>query len=719
MAGSRSSTRAPRSHRRTSGGATPHDNHRSLRDPDVTSTTDAAGDPYAESRSTTEGRVYTVSGGDWDAFAAEAAELAEGSLVVNMGPQHPSTHGVLRLILQLEGETVTDTRCGIGYLHTGIEKNLEFRTWTQGVTFVTRMDYLSPFFNETAYCMGVERLLGITDEVPERARLIRILMMELNRISSHLVCIATGGMEIGALTVMTIGFRERELVLDLFELITGLRMNHAYVRPGGVANDLPADGIEKIRDFHTLMSKRVFDYVKLCNENPIFKGRLVDVGYPRPGRLHGARDHRSRSSGRPACHGTSARPSPTSGTTSSTSTFPPGTPATPTDGSASDSTRWCESLRIVEQVVDRLEEAGPGPVMVDDPKIAWPAQLSIGSDGQGNSRAHINKIMNESMEALIHHFKLVTEGFSVPAGQVYSAVESPRGELGVVHGQRWGNQAVPRPLSRPVVHQPASGRCHVRGRSDRRRHRRRRLDRPRHGRRRPLIPIHELPRGHPWPSLRTPGRRCARCSIAYPRKRSALMPLLHLVQADDGHISPEGLRLVAELIELSEAEVTAVSTFYTMYLKRESGRVRVGVCINSLCAVLGGDEIWEALVDHCGVGSNQTTDDGAVTLERIECQAACTHAPVMTANWEFLDDMTVEKAKQVVDDARAGRPISSTRGPVVRSFPDAERTIAAVDDQLTADGDHRDDRMLAGLRLARENGDADRSDAMQRRAAER
>ena len=240
---------------------------------------DTDADPYAESRATTEGRVYTVSGGDWDAFAAEAAEMAEGSLVVNMGPQHPSTHGVLRLILQIEGETVTDTRCGVGYLHTGIEKNLEFRTWTQGVTFVTRMDYLSPFYNETAYCMGVERLLGITDEIPERARLIRILMMELNRISSHLVAIATGGMEIGALTVMTIGFRERELVLDLFELITGLRLNHAYIRPGGVANDLPVDGIEKIRDFHTLMSKRVFDYIKLCNENPIFKGRLVDVGY--------------------------------------------------------------------------------------------------------------------------------------------------------------------------------------------------------------------------------------------------------------------------------------------------------------------------------------------------------------------------------------------------------------------------------------------------------
>jgi NADH-quinone oxidoreductase subunit D len=407
--------------------------------PGATATDTPSGDPYAQSRQTTEGRVYTVGGGDWDTFAAEAAELADGSLVVNMGPQHPSTHGVLRLILQLEGETVTDTRCGIGYLHTGIEKNLEFRNWTQGVTFVTRMDYLSPFYNEAAYCMGVERLLGITDEVPERARLIRILMMELNRISSHLVCIATGGMEIGALTVMTIGFRERELVLDLFEHITGLRMNHAYIRPGGLANDLPADGLQTVRDFHTLMSKRVHDYVKLCNENPIFKARLVDVGYlDLAGCMAlGITGPILRSTGLPW----DLRKSE---------------PYLGYDEFDFEVATWdtcdaygrfrirleemVQSLHIIDQLIERLDDAGPGPVMVNDPKIAMPSQLSIGYDGQGNSRAHISKIMNESMEALIHHFKLVTEGFAVPAGQVYTAVESPRGELGVVMASDGGTR---------------------------------------------------------------------------------------------------------------------------------------------------------------------------------------------------------------------------------------------------------------------------------------
>src|SRR5246500_290825 len=193
--------------------------------------------------------VLVVGGQDWEEIIEAARNVDPGErIVVNMGPQHPSTHGVLRLILEIEGETVTQARCGIGYLHTGIEKNLEYRYWTQGVTFVTRMDYLAPFFNEAAYCLGVEKLLGVTEQIPQRATYIRVLLMELQRISSHLVWLATGGMEIGALSAMLYGFREREVILDLFELITGLRMNHAFIRPGGVAQDLPSDAVPKIRE---------------------------------------------------------------------------------------------------------------------------------------------------------------------------------------------------------------------------------------------------------------------------------------------------------------------------------------------------------------------------------------------------------------------------------------------------------------------------------------
>jgi len=164
-------------------------------------------DPYASSRETTEGTVFSVTGGDWDSLVTEIGQAKEERVVVNMGPQHPSTHGVLRLVLELEGETVTEVRCGIGYLHTGIEKNTEYRSWTQGVTFVTRMDYLSPIFNETAYCLGVEKLLGI--EAPERANQIRVMMMEFNRISSHMVALGTGALELGALSPMIFCFRER------------------------------------------------------------------------------------------------------------------------------------------------------------------------------------------------------------------------------------------------------------------------------------------------------------------------------------------------------------------------------------------------------------------------------------------------------------------------------------------------------------------------------
>ncbi|MFE3202934.1 NADH-quinone oxidoreductase subunit D [Embleya sp. NPDC055664] len=380
----------------------------------------------AYARETTEGRVYTVTGSDWDEVVQAAAD-AEERIVVNMGPQHPSTHGVLRLILEIDGESVTEARCGIGYLHTGIEKNLEFRTWTQGVTFVTRMDYLMPLHNETAYCLAVEKLLGITDQVPERAQVIRVLLMELNRISSHMVCLATGGMEIGALTVMTFGFRDRELILDVFEMITGLRMNHAYIRPGGLAQDLPPGAVDKIRELVNILPGRIHEYELLLNDNAIFKGRTQGIGYlDLAGCMAlGLTGPVLRSTGLP--HDL-RKTQPYCGYENYEFDVA-------TADSCDSWGRYLirieemkQSLRIVEQCLDRL---APGPVMVADKKIAWPAQLALGTDGLGNSPAHIKNIMGTSMESLIHHFKLVTEGFRVPPGQVYSAIESPRGELGV------------------------------------------------------------------------------------------------------------------------------------------------------------------------------------------------------------------------------------------------------------------------------------------------
>ena len=383
-------------------------------------------DTYSPNYETTEGRVHTVMGQDWDSVLG-AAEGEYERIVVNMGPQHPSTHGVLRLILELEGESVTEARCGIGYLHTGIEKNLEYRTWTQGVTFVTRMDYLSPFFNETAYCLGVEKLLGITDQIPERAQIIRVMMMELNRVSSHLVALATGGMELGALTAMIFGFRERESVLDLFELVTGLRMNSAYIRPGGVAQDLPAGAEQQIRDTIMALPRRMKDTADMLVDNSIWLARTQGIGkLDLAGCMAlGVTGPVLRATGLPE---DLRKTSPYSGYENYEFDVMTQTTSDAYGRFLIRLTEIEQSLNIVEQCLDHLQ---PGPVMVEDKKIAWPAQLSIGSDGQGNSLDHIRHIMGESMEALIHHFKLVTEGFQVPAGQVYSAVESPRGELGV------------------------------------------------------------------------------------------------------------------------------------------------------------------------------------------------------------------------------------------------------------------------------------------------
>jgi NADH-quinone oxidoreductase subunit D len=346
-------------------------------------------------------------------------------MIINMGPQHPSTHGVLRLLLELDGEYVVRCKPVIGYLHTGIEKNTEYRTWMQGVTFVTRADYLAPFFNELGYCLAVERLLGI--EAPPRAQVIRVLCNEMNRISSHLVWLATGSLELGAVSVMLYGFREREILMDIFETLTGLRMNPAYIRIGGVIMDLPEDGEPKIRRFLEEMPARIDEYESILDDNPIWRERNEGVGVlsAEDCLALGVTGPILRSAGVP---NDLRKDEPYCGYETYEFDVPTRTEA---DAYARYRIRldeMRESMRIIEQCLDRLEE--PGPVMIEDPKVAWPAKLSVGPDGIGNDPAYIRHIMEESMEALIHHFKMVTQGVRVPAGEVYQAVESPRGELG-------------------------------------------------------------------------------------------------------------------------------------------------------------------------------------------------------------------------------------------------------------------------------------------------
>ncbi len=366
-----------------------------------------------------------VPSDSWGSDASSIGEIRQETMIINMGPQHPSTHGVLRLLLELDGETVVSCEPIVGYLHTGIEKNCEYRTWIQGVAYVTRADYLSPFFNELAYCLAVERLLGI--EAPPRARTLRVLFCEMNRIASHLVWLATTGLELGAISMMLYGFREREQILDVFEAATGLRMNHSYIRPGGVVMDLPPGSLEQVGDFLRRMPGRIHEYEALLSRNPIWVERNVGIGVlPAADAIgFGVTGPALRASG-------VARDVRKDEPYSDYETFEFDVPVRVAgDCYARFEVRIEEmrqSLRIIEQCVERLAE--PGPVMVEDPKVRWPAQLEVGPDGIGNSPAYVAHIMEESMEALIHHFKMVTEGVSVPEGEVYQPVESPRGELG-------------------------------------------------------------------------------------------------------------------------------------------------------------------------------------------------------------------------------------------------------------------------------------------------
>ena len=349
---------------------------------------------------------------------AEAALLAEvetdapedQTMIINMGPQHPSTHGVLRLMLELQGETVLRCKPIIGYLHTGMEKTGEALTYMQGGTNVTRMDYLSPLNNELVFSMAVEKLLGIDGDIPERAVWMRMLLSELNRMSSHLLFLATNGMDLGAVSMMLYGWREREEVLRFFQKVTGLRMNHNFIRPGGLAADLPAGWRDDVLAILEGLPSRLEEYDILMTGQPIWRERLQGVGVitAQEAIALGATGPILRSTGvawdlrrdMPYLHYDKMEFDVIVGQY----------------GDAYDrySIRFNEireSMRIVYQV---LENMPSGDFRIQNKKVTPPPRARI----------------DESMEALIHHFKIFTEGFKVPEGEVYEAIESPRGEIG-------------------------------------------------------------------------------------------------------------------------------------------------------------------------------------------------------------------------------------------------------------------------------------------------
>jgi NADH-quinone oxidoreductase subunit D len=373
-------------------------------------------DPIEEDRlrrSTSEGaqELQPQTGTDEIVIAGSGMWLEDpldNTMVVNMGPQHPSTHGVLRLMLELDGEDVRRIKPVIGYLHTGMEKTGEELTYVQGVTNVTRMDYVSPLSNELVYSMAVERLLDI--DIPPRATWIRMLLTELNRAASHLLFQATNGLDLGALSMIIYGWREREEMLRYLEYVTGLRMNNNFIRPGGVAADLPDGWQQRLLDLCDTVERGVAEYDELLSQNPIWRERTVGIG------TITTDECLARSITGPILRSTGfawdlrkAQPYLAYDDVEFDIVYA-------TNGDVFDRYRIrlgeiLESLKIVRQCVERMPA---GDYRAQDKKVTPPPRARI----------------NESMEALIHHFKLFTEGFKVPAGETYVAVESPRGEIG-------------------------------------------------------------------------------------------------------------------------------------------------------------------------------------------------------------------------------------------------------------------------------------------------
>ncbi len=335
-------------------------------------------------------------------------ELEEELLTINLGPHHPATHGVLRLLCQLEGEVVRDITPIIGYVHTGIEKSCEDQEYWKAITFVERMDYLAYYFNSMAYCNAVEALLE--EEVPARAQWLRVIHMELNRIASHLFWLATGALDIGAITMLWWGLRERDLILDLFEMSSGQRIHTRYFQVGGVIEDIPPGWEQKVRGFLKEMPTRIDQYEALLDENEIWLQRTKNTGIVSREKLLelGVTGPLLRAAGDPW---DLRKAMPYSGYENFDFRIPVGTVGDNYDRYRVRLAEMRESLKIVEQALDGLPE---GPYITTNRKVALPPRHELAT----------------SMEALIHHFKLVTEGFRVPPGEVYSAVESPRGELG-------------------------------------------------------------------------------------------------------------------------------------------------------------------------------------------------------------------------------------------------------------------------------------------------
>jgi NADH-quinone oxidoreductase subunit D len=557
-------------------------------------------------------------------------------MTVNMGPHHPATHGVLRLVVDLEGEVVRDLKPVIGYVHTGIEKSCEDKSYWKVIPFVERMDYVSYFFQMEAYCGAVERLVGL--EIPPRAKYLRTIFLELNRIHSHLVWLGTTALDLGAISMLWYCFRERDRILDLFEMATGQRMHTRYFQVGGVIEDIPLGFEAKLREFVAEMPVRVGQYQALLDRNEVFLSRTKGTGIVSRERLLelGVTGPLLRAAGEPwdlrKAFDYLAYPE-------MDFQIPVGTVGDNYDRYRVRVAEMVESTRIVEQALDALPD---GPFIADDRKYVLPPRSELST----------------SMESLIHHFKLVTEGYRVAPGELY------------------------------YVRQSAGVQGHVDGHLHRRHDLQPRHARPDPGWGRPMSPVDgpgisnpNLPVDQALTEGRVPDRaseqvpelhevdcptelreRIEQLMSRYPDRKSASIPALWAVQRLYGWCTPEGIRQAAAVMRVTPAYLESVASFYDLLHTDPVGTHKVAVCTNISCWMRGGDELLDAFR-----AASEGDEDFFVT--GFECLGACDIAPMASIDERYFGPLENAEAATAIEQLRSGADVLPEKALEKRPLP--------------------------------------------------
>ncbi len=524
-------------------------------------------------------------------------------LPINFGPNHPSTHGVLRLIVDLYGEDVVGLEAVVGYLHTGFEKNMEQKSWWKAITYPERIDYLSFQANELVFVLAIEKLLEL--EVPEKAQWMRTCLCELNRIHSHLVWLGTAALELGAISMFWYCFREREQILDLFEMVCGTRMHTRYFQAGGLAEDIPRGFFPEARRFATWMPKAVDEYEALVDKNMIWLERTVGLG------LLSAEDAIALGQSGPVLRASGVdwdlrRVEPYL-------TYAECDFDVPVYHEGDVYARYRvhmeemrESVKIIAQCLDRLEAMEGEPWIADDRKVVLPPREEL----------------HTSMESLIHHFKIVTEGYRVPEGEVYVTRRVAPRRARLLRRLRRRPEAVAGEVPRAVVRRPrGDGDLHDR-RARRGHDRDRRLPRHRHGRGRPV--------------METLFERIQEERERFPEgSRSATIPALRLAQEQYGWLPPEAIREVADALGLTPAYCHAVASFYDMFHLEPVGEHLIEVCTNLSCALVGAQRVVDAFESELRLDAGETTDDGKITFRTVECLGGCGYATVVAVDSRY------------------------------------------------------------------------------------